>query len=72
MKKLIRNHIWVTLPDQLNISYLGITDFSKEYLLRFQKFDHTYHFKTRYGINFKNRIGSFLDEIREEQQSKSR
>jgi hypothetical protein len=34
MKKLIRKNQWITLPNNKGISYYGLTDFAKNYLLR--------------------------------------
>lgn len=35
MQKLIRKHQWITKPDIKGISYYGLTNYAKDYFLRF-------------------------------------
>jgi hypothetical protein len=61
MQKLIRKHQWITKPDSKGISYYGLTNFAKDYLLRLDSLNYEDYFKTKYGIMYKNRIAMFLD-----------
>ena len=60
MKKLIRNHQWITSPNTEGISFFGITQFSKDYFLRFQRLDYEQYFKTGYGLKFRYLIDEYV------------
>jgi hypothetical protein len=62
MQKLIRKHQWITLPDSKGISYYGLTNFSKDFLLRLDSLYHEPYFKTNYGIMFSARNTSFISQ----------
>lgn len=50
MRKFIYQHQWLSFPDSQGISHLGLTQFAKDYFLRFQRVDHARYFPTSYGI----------------------
>ena len=64
MRKFIRSHQWVTSPDSQGVSLFGITQFSKDYFLRFQRIDNQQYFKTNYGLKFRDRIETFIDNAK--------
>ena len=63
MKKLYRNHVWISLPDKAGLSFFGLSEFAKEHFLRLKRLDYEEYFKTKYGMKytFKNQL--FLERI---------
>ena len=40
MKRLYRNHQWISIPDNNGISYFGISSFLKNYCTRLKRIDY--------------------------------
>jgi hypothetical protein len=53
MKKLYRNHQFITAPDKNGISYFGLSDFALKYFVRFHKINYEKYPKTNYAMRNK-------------------